>query len=78
VSLLSLPFSILSPWLINVPNQRDGFNFWMSLQTFDQIANGGVVTHLNCEAQFKLILGFLLIFLVSIIVELALELFNMA
>jgi hypothetical protein len=76
VSLLSLAFFVLVLRLNNWPNQRGGFNVWTNLPIFDPTAGGDVVTRLERDGQFNLILGFLLPFLIPAFVKLASDLFN--
>ena len=56
---------------------RDGaFNVWINMPTFDPTAGGDVVERLNRDAQFNLILGFLLPFIIPAIVKLASDMFD--
>ena len=76
VSILSLAVFVLALRLRGWPVRNKGFNVWVNLPTFDPTAGGDVVERLNRDAQFNLILGFLLPFLIPAFVKLASDLFD--
>lgn len=71
VSILSLALFILMLRIGGWPARNGTFNFWINLPTFDPTAGGDVVTRLERDAQFNLILGFLLPFIIPAVVKLA-------
>jgi hypothetical protein len=76
VSILSLAVFVLTLRLRGWPVRHKGFNVWVNLPTFDPTAGGDVVERLNRDAQFNLILGFLLPFIIPAFVKLASDLFD--
>ena len=76
VSILSLAVFVLTLRLRAWPVRTKGFNVWVNLPTFDPTAGGDVVERLNRDAQFNLILGFLLPFIIPAFVKLASDLFD--
>lgn len=76
VSILSLATFVLTLRLRGWPVRNKGFNVWVNLPTFDPTAGGDVVDRLNRDAQFNLILGFLLPFIIPAFVKLASDLFD--
>ena len=76
VSMLSLVTFVLMLRLRGWPMGNKGFNVWVNLPTFDPTAGGDVVDRLNRDAQFNLILGFLLPFIVPAFIKLAADLFD--
>lgn len=76
VSILSLAVFVLTLRLRRWPVGKKGFNVWVNLPTFDPTAGGDVVERLNRDAQFNLILGFLLPFIIPAFVKLAADLFD--
>ena len=76
VSILSLAVFVLTLRLRGWPMGKKGFNVWVNLPTFDPTAGGDVVERLNRDAQFNLILGFLLPFIIPAFVKLASDLFD--
>lgn len=71
VSILSLALFILMLRIAGWPARNGTFNFWVNLPTFDPTTGGDVVTRLERDAQFNLILGFLLPFIIPAVVKLA-------
>ncbi len=71
VSLLMLGVFILVVRLRGWPGRDGAFNVWVNMPTFDPTAGGDVVERLNRDAQFNLILGFLLPFMIPAVVKLA-------
>lgn len=76
VSMLSLASFVLMLRLRGWPMGSKGFNVWVNLPTFDPTAGGDVVDRLNRDAQFNLILGFLLPFIIPAFIKLAADLFD--
>ena len=76
VSILSLGLFVLLLRLRGWPARHQGFNVWVNLPTFDPTAGGDVVDRLRRDAQFNLILGFLLPFIIPAFVKLAADLFD--
>lgn len=71
VSILSLALFILMLRIAGWPARNGTFNFWVNLPTFDPTVGGDVVARLERDAQFNLILGFLLPFIIPAVVKLA-------
>ena len=71
ISILSLIIFFLSIRLRNWPTHSGSFNVWVNLPTFDPTAGGDVVRRLRRDAQFNLILGFLLPFIIPAVVKLS-------
>ena len=76
VSLMAMAFFVLLLRLRGWPMGNKGFNVWVNLPTFDPTAGGDVVERLNRDAQFNLILGFLLPFIIPAFVKLASDMFD--
>jgi len=76
VSIMSLAAFVLLLRLRGWPMRHAGFNVWVNLPTFDPMAGGDVVERLHRDAQFNLILGFLLPFIIPAFVKLASDLFD--
>lgn len=76
VSMVSLAVFVLMLRLRGWPMARKGFNVWVNLPTFDPTAGGDVVERLHRDAQFNLILGFLLPFIIPAFIKLAADLFD--
>ncbi|SHJ03374.1 hypothetical protein [Wenxinia saemankumensis] len=69
VSILSLGLFVLVMRLRGWPARDGTFNVWVNLPTFDPTRGGDVVDRLRSDAQFNLILGFLLPFLIPALVK---------
>lgn len=76
VSIMSLAFFVLLLRLRGWPMRPQGFNVWVNLPTFDPTAGGDVVDRLRRDAQFNLILGFLLPFIIPAFVKIASDLLD--
>lgn len=76
VSLISLALFVVVLRVGGWPNQRDGFNVWVNLPTFDPTAGGDVLNRLSRDSQINLVLGFLLPFLIPAMVKLAADVFQ--
>lgn len=70
ISLLSLAVFIVLLRMRGWPRQTTTFNVWVNLPTFDPTVGGDVVARLNRDSQVNLILGFLLPFIVPMIMKL--------
>nr|WP_239030008.1 hypothetical protein [Nereida sp. MMG025] len=73
-SLLSLALFLLALRINRWPRNSGNFNVWINLPMFDPTAGGDVVTRLNNDARFNIILGFLLPFIIPAVVKLASDL----
>ena len=71
VSIAVLLTFVVCVRFLGWPSSTGGFNVWINLPTFDPTSGGDVVSRLNRDAQFNLILGFLLPFLIPALVKLA-------
>ena len=76
VSVLSLVLFVIVLRLSGWPRQREGFNVWLNLPTFDPTAGGDVLYRLSRDSQINLVLGFLLPFLIPAVIKLAADLFD--
>ena len=70
ISLISLAVFVLRLRMENWPSKNGAFNVWTNLPTFDPTAGGDVVARLERDAWFNLALGFLLPFLIPLLVKL--------
>jgi hypothetical protein len=73
-SLLMLAFFVAGIRFRQWPVRDGAFNFWVNLPTFDPTAGGDVVERLQRDAQFNLVLGFLLPFIIPAFIKLASDL----
>jgi hypothetical protein len=71
VSLLTLVIFVLSMRLIGWPNRIGTFNVWVNLPTFDPTTGGDVVERLTRDSRFNIAFGFLLPFLIPVILKVA-------
>ena len=71
VSIAVLLTFVVCVRFLGWPSSTGGFNVWINLPTFDPTSGGDVVSRLNRDAQFNLILGFLLPLLIPALVKLA-------
>jgi hypothetical protein len=76
VSLLMLGLFVLIVRLGEWPGRDGAFNVWINMPTFDPTAGGDVVERLHRDAQFNLVLGFLLPFIMPAVVKLASDIFD--
>ncbi len=68
-SLVALAAFALVLRLRDWPSGNGAFNVWINLPTFDPTAGGDVVTRLERDARFNLVVGFLLPFLIPAVVK---------
>ncbi len=52
------------------PAREGGFNIWINMPTFDPIAGGDIVARLKRDGHINLVLGFLLPFIIPVVVKL--------
>nr|WP_290428541.1 hypothetical protein [Defluviimonas salinarum] len=71
ISLLTLIAFVASMRVIGWPARIGTFNVWINLPTFDPTRGGDVVSRLQRDARFNILLGILLPFLVPAAVKLA-------
>ncbi len=76
LSLMMLGIFVIIVRVGNWPTRDGAFNVWINMPTFDPTAGGDVVERLNRDAQFNLILGFLLPFIIPALVKLASDVFD--
>jgi hypothetical protein len=76
MSLLMLATFWLTVRLGGWPAREGGFNIWVNMPTFDPMAGGDIVERLQRDAQFNLVLGFLLPFIIPAVVKLASDTFD--
>jgi hypothetical protein len=76
LSLLMLVAFWLQIRLGGWPAQQGGFNIWVNMPTFDPLSGGDIVDRLQRDAQFNLILGFLLPFMIPAVVKFAADTLN--
>lgn len=74
-SLLSLAVFLAALRLSRWPSNSGTFNVWINLSMFDPTADGDVVRRLNKDARFNIMLGFLLPFIIPVVVQLAADFF---
>jgi hypothetical protein len=68
-SILALAFFALTLRLYDWPSKNGAFNVWTNLPTFDPTLGGDIVTRLERDARFNLVLGFLLPFMIPGVVK---------
>ncbi|MBS0564549.1 MAG: hypothetical protein JSR87_08780 [Proteobacteria bacterium] len=71
ISLLTLVVFVLAMRLIGWPNRMGTFNVWINLPTFDPTTGGDVVERLTRDSRFNIALGFLLPFMIPVMVKMA-------
>lgn len=71
ISLLTLVVFVLAMRFIGWPNRMGTFNVWINLPTFDPTTGGDVVERLTRDSRFNIALGFLLPFIIPVVVKLA-------
>jgi hypothetical protein len=70
ISLLSVIWFVILLRLYRWPRRNDTFNVWINLPTFDPTAGGDVVRRLKRDGRVNIILGFLLPFMVPLVIKL--------
>lgn len=68
-SLLTLAAFVLLMRTLGWPSREGAFNVWVNLPTFDPTTGGDVVRRLNRDARFNIALGFLLPFLIPLVMK---------
>ena len=76
ISLLTLSVFVISLKIFGWPSRYGAFNVWINLPTFDPTVGGDVVARLERDARFNIALGFLLPFLIPVVVKAASTLFQ--
>ncbi len=76
ISLLSLIAFVVVLRINQWPRGLAGFNVWINLPTFDPTAGPDVVQRLNRDARVNIALGFILPFLIPVVVRLGTSLFD--
>jgi hypothetical protein len=76
ISLVSLAIFVVILRFGGWPRSLTGFNVWVNLPTFDPTSGADVVQRLNRDAWLNLALGFLLPFLIPLVVRAGTVLFN--
>lgn len=71
ISLLTLVMFVLAMRYIGWPNRMGTFNVWINLPTFDPTTGGDVVERLTRDSRFNILLGFLLPFLIPLVMKVA-------
>ncbi len=69
ISLLTVGIFLVLLRLRRWPKRRESFNVWINLPRFDPTASGDVVARLNRDSTINVILGFLLPFLVPVVLK---------
>ena len=69
VSIFSVIWFVILLRLYRWPRRDGTFNVWVNLPTFDPTAGGDVVKRLQRDGRLKIILGFLLPFLVPAVIK---------
>ena len=73
ISLVSLSIFVILLKAGSWPKRTEAFNVWVNLPTFDPTAGGDVVDRLYRDARINIGLGFLLPFLIPVVVKTASE-----
>lgn len=71
ISLLTLVLFVLAMRYIGWPNRMGSFNVWINLPTFDPTTGGDVVDRLTRDSRYNILLGFLLPFLIPVVMKIA-------
>ncbi|MEZ5686302.1 MAG: hypothetical protein R3D78_10615 [Paracoccaceae bacterium] len=69
ISLISLAYFALILRTLGWPHSMGGFNVWVNLPTFDPTAGGDVVDRLRRDGWFNIALGFLLPFVIPVVLK---------
>jgi hypothetical protein len=69
ISILSLAVFVTVLKLAGWPSTKTAFNVWVNLPTFDPTAGGDVVDRLERDARVNISIGFLLPFLVPLVIS---------
>jgi hypothetical protein len=76
ISLLSLAIFLIVLGVRHWPSKSGSFNVWINLPTFDPTAGGDVVKRLNRDARINVVIGFLLPFLIPVVLKAAASTFG--
>lgn len=71
ISLVSLGIFVVLLRAGRWPNRDRAFNVWINLPTFDPTAGGDVISRLRRDANVNIALGFLLPFLIPLVVKIS-------
>lgn len=71
ISLVSLGIFVVLLRAGRWPNRGRAFNVWVNLPTFDPTAGGDVISRLRRDANVNIALGFLLPFLIPLVVKIS-------
>lgn len=71
ISLFSIIWFVVLLRLQHWPRRGGAFNVWVNLPTFDPTAGGDVVKRLYRDGRVNVILGFMLPFLIPLVIKLA-------
>lgn len=69
ISLLSLAVFTIYTRITRWPSGRGAFNVWINLPTFDPTTGGDVADRMSRDARFNVALGFVLPFLIPVILR---------
>ncbi|MBN2907783.1 MAG: hypothetical protein JXJ18_13820 [Rhodobacteraceae bacterium] len=76
ISLLSLALFVIAARVNGWPSRNGAFNVWVNLPTFDPTAGGDVVERLSRDARFNVALGFVLPFVIPVVIKSSTALFD--
>ena len=76
ISLMSLSIFFAILRIGHWPSRSGSFNVWINLPTFDPTAGGDVVGRLRRDARFNIVIGFLLPFVMPVVIQSASNLFG--
>lgn len=76
ISLLTLGIFAVVTRIKAWPGRNGAFNVWVNLPTFDPTAGGDVVERLTRDARFNVALGFMLPFLIPVIIKASTSMFD--
>lgn len=71
ISLFSIIWFVILLRLQHWPRRGGAFNVWINLPTFDPTAGGDVVERLNRDGRINVLLGFILPFLIPLVIKFA-------
>lgn len=76
ISIVTLAIFLLFNRFLNWPVGNGSFNVWINLPTFDPTAGGDVADRLTRDARFNVALGFLLPFLIPLVMKFSVDVFD--
>jgi hypothetical protein len=76
ISLVAMTACLILVRVLNWPSRQGAFNVWINLPLFDPTAGGDVLVRLRRDTRFNIALGFLLPFVIPVVVKMAADLIH--